>query len=132
VRGHWPLRLWFDGEYSDTCSTKILDFSYFRFRRKKIFPHFFNITSIGEKLISKNHLTLALISFFSGFRSKISKNKEMIWGKFQSRARPGTWSNRQLKFWCKIIIKECKNEIKTENFKTIFIYTLCSWIICIK
>jgi hypothetical protein len=36
---------------------QILDFSYFRFRRKKIFPHFFNITSMGEKLISKNHLT---------------------------------------------------------------------------
>jgi hypothetical protein len=44
---------------------------------------------MGEKLISKNHLPLPLISFFSGFRSKIAKNKEMILGKFQSGARPG-------------------------------------------
>jgi hypothetical protein len=27
--------------------------------KKKFFPHFFNITSMGEKLISKNHLTPA-------------------------------------------------------------------------
>jgi hypothetical protein len=73
VRGQGPLTLWFDGKYIDTSSTKILDLSYFRFRRKKIFPHFFNITSMGEKLISK-----------------INKNKGMILGKFQSGARPGT------------------------------------------
>jgi len=46
---------------------------------------------MGEKLISKNDLTVARISFFLGFRSKIGKNKEMILGKFQSGARPGTW-----------------------------------------
>jgi hypothetical protein len=68
------------------------------------------------------------ISFFAGFRSKIDKNKEMIFEKFQSRARPGTWWNRQLKFRCKSIIKECKNKVKTWNFKTFFIYTLRCWI----
>jgi hypothetical protein len=87
---------------------------------------------MGEKLISKNHLTPALISFFSGFRSKINKNNGMILGKFESGARPGTWSNRQLKFRCKSIIKECKNKVKTLNFKFFFIYTLCSSIICVK
>jgi hypothetical protein len=45
---------------------------------------------MGEKLISKNHSTPPLISFFSGFRSKIGNNKEIILGKFQSGARPGT------------------------------------------
>jgi hypothetical protein len=45
---------------------------------------------MGEKLISKNHLTPASDCFFSGFRSKIGKNKEMILGKFQSGSRPGT------------------------------------------
>jgi hypothetical protein len=43
-----------------------------------------------EKLILKNHLTPALISFFSEFRSKINKNKGMILGKFESGSRPGT------------------------------------------
>ncbi len=61
--GQGPLTLWFDDKYIDTSSTKILDLSYFRFRRKKTFPHFFNITSMGEKLISKNHLTPAPTSF---------------------------------------------------------------------
>jgi hypothetical protein len=37
---------------------------------------------MGEKFISKNHLTLAPY-FFSGFRSKIGKNKKMILGKFE-------------------------------------------------
>ena len=62
------------------------------------------------------------------FRSKIGKNKEMILGKFESGARPGTWSNRQLKFRCKSIIKECKNKVKTDNFKIFFIYKLRYWI----
>jgi hypothetical protein len=44
---------------------------------------------MGEKLISKNDLTPARISFFSGLRSKI-KNKGMILGKFESGARPET------------------------------------------
>jgi hypothetical protein len=35
----------------------------------------------------------------------IAKNKKMILGKFQSGARPGTWSNRQLKIRCKSAIK---------------------------
>jgi hypothetical protein len=48
----------------------------------------------------------------------------MILGKFESGARPGTWSNRQLNFQCKSIIKEYKNKVKTENFKVFFIYTL--------
>ncbi len=48
---------------------------------------------MGEKFTSKNRLTSALISFFSEFRSKIGKNKEMILGKFESGSRPGTWSN---------------------------------------
>jgi hypothetical protein len=52
----------------------------------------------------------------------------MILGKFKSGARPGTWSNRLLKFRCKSIIKECKNEVKNENFKIFFIYILCRWI----
>jgi hypothetical protein len=46
---------------------------------------------MGEKLISKNHLTPPLIIFFSDFRSKINKNQGMILEKFQSGARPGTW-----------------------------------------
>jgi hypothetical protein len=29
-------------------------------------------------------------------------------------------------------IKECKNKVKTHNFKIFFVYTLCSWIICVK
>jgi hypothetical protein len=56
----------------------------------------------------------------------------MILGKFQSGTRPGTWWNRQLKFRCKNIIKECKNKVKTDNFKVFFVYTLCSWIFCVK
>jgi hypothetical protein len=52
----------------------------------------------------------------------------MILGKFQSGARPGTWSNRQLKFRCKSVIKECKNKVKTDNFKIFFIYKLRYWI----
>jgi len=52
----------------------------------------------------------------------------MILGKFQSEARPGTWWNRQLKFRCKSIIKERKNKVKTENFKTFFIYIPRYWI----
>jgi hypothetical protein len=44
---------------------------------------------MGEKLISKNDLTPTRISFFSGFRSKINKNKGMILEKFESGARPG-------------------------------------------
>jgi hypothetical protein len=51
----------------------------------------------------------------------------MILGKFQSGARPGTWSNRQLKFRCKSVIKECKNKVKTDNFKIFFIYKLRYW-----
>jgi hypothetical protein len=43
-----------------------------------------------QKLISKNDLTAARISFFSEFRSKIGKNKEVILGKFESGPRPGT------------------------------------------
>jgi hypothetical protein len=87
---------------------------------------------MGEKLISKNHLTPPLISFFSEFRSKINKNNRMVLRKFQSGARPGTWLNRQLKFRCKSVIKECKNKVKADNFKIFFNYTLCSWIICVK
>ncbi len=68
---------------------------------------------MGEKLISKNHLTPAPPPFLSRFCSKINKNKGMIFGKFQSGARPGTWGNRQLKYRCKSIIKECKNSVKT-------------------
>jgi hypothetical protein len=90
VRGQGPLTLWFDGKYIDTSLTKILDLSYFRFRRKEFFHHFFNITSMGEKLISENHLTPAPFSFLSKFRSKINKNKGVILGKLQSGARPGT------------------------------------------
>jgi hypothetical protein len=45
----------------------------------------------------------------------------MTLGKFESGARPGTWSNRQLKFRRKSIIKESKNK---DNFKILFIYTL--------
>ncbi len=132
MRGQGRLTLWFDGKYIDTSSNKISYLSYFRFRRKKNFRHFFNITSMGEKLIPENHLTPALISSFLGFRLKIGKNKEMILGKFESGARPGTWWSRQLKFRCKSIINSCKNKVKTSNFKIFFIYTLCSWIICVK
>ena len=56
----------------------------------------------------------------------------MILGKFESGARPGTWSNRLLKFRCKSIIKECKNEVKNDNLEIFFTYTLCRWIIYIK
>jgi hypothetical protein len=52
----------------------------------------------------------------------------MILGKFQSGARPGTWSNRQLKFRYKSVIKECKNKVKTDSFKIFFIYKLRYWI----
>jgi hypothetical protein len=45
---------------------------------------------MGEKLISKNHLTPAPTSFSLKFRLKINKNQGMILGKFQSGARPGT------------------------------------------
>jgi hypothetical protein len=45
---------------------------------------------MGEKLISKNHLTPTLISFFSGLSSKINKDWGIILGKFQSGSRPGT------------------------------------------
>jgi hypothetical protein len=70
-------------------------------------------------------MRLALISFFSKFRSKVDKNKEMILGKFESGARPGTWSNLKigkLKFRCKCIIKEGKNKVKIDNFKISFIH----------
>jgi hypothetical protein len=65
---------------------------------------------------------LPLISFFSGFCSKIGKNKEMILGKFESGARPGTWSNRQLKFRYKSIINSCKNKVKTVSKFSSFIH----------
>jgi hypothetical protein len=45
---------------------------------------------MGEKLISKNHLTPAPPPFLLRFRSKINKNKGMILGKFESGARPRT------------------------------------------
>jgi hypothetical protein len=48
----------------------------------------------------------------------------VILGKFESGTRPGTWSNRQLKFGCKSIIKECKNKVDSE-FEN-FLYTLRS------
>jgi hypothetical protein len=45
---------------------------------------------MGEKLVSKNHLTPTPDFSFSEFRSKIGKNKKMILGKFQNGARPRT------------------------------------------
>ncbi len=36
----------------------------------------------------------------------------MILEKFENGVRPGTWSNRQLKFRCKSIINSCKNKVK--------------------
>jgi hypothetical protein len=44
---------------------------------------------MGEKLLSKNHLTPVPPPFFE-ILLKINKNKGMILGKFQSGARPGT------------------------------------------
>jgi hypothetical protein len=58
---------------------------------------------MGEKLISKNHLTPPLPALLSKFRSRINENQGMVLGKFQSGARP-------------------------HNFKIFFIYTLCRWI----
>jgi hypothetical protein len=121
MRGQ-PLALWFDSKYSDTYSTKILDHNYLQFRRKKNFPHFFNITSMGGKINFKKSFDPSLISFFSEFRLKFGKNKGMILGKFQSGARPGTWSNRQLKLRCKSIIKVCKNKVKTISKFSSFIH----------
>jgi hypothetical protein len=46
----------------------------------------------------------------------------MILGKFENGARSGTWSNRQLKFRCKSIIKECKNKVKTISKFSSFIH----------
>ncbi len=65
---------------------------------KKFLPHFFNIASMGKKLISKNHLTPPPPPFLLRFRLKINKNQGMILGKFQSGSRPGTWCSRGLKF----------------------------------
>ncbi len=98
MRGQGPLTLWFDGKFSNTTLTKILDLICFRFRRKKIFPHFFNITSMGKKLISKDHLTPAPPPFPLRFRLKVDKNQAMILGMFQSGSRPGTWCSRWFKF----------------------------------
>jgi hypothetical protein len=50
---------------------------------KKNFSHFFNITSMGEKLISKNHLTPPPPPFLSTLRSKINKNQGMIFESFK-------------------------------------------------
>jgi hypothetical protein len=88
VRGQGPLTLWFDGKYIDTSSTKIAT-SGSR-EEKKNFPRYFNITSMGEKLISKNHLNPAPTPFLLRFRLEINKNQGMILGKFKSGARPGT------------------------------------------
>ncbi len=46
----------------------------------------------------------------------------MILGKFESGARPGTWSNRQFKFRCKSIINLCKNKVKTISKISSFIH----------
>jgi hypothetical protein len=54
---------------------------------KKILPHFFSITSVGKKLILKNHLTPAPTFSFE----VMLKYQGMILGKFESGARPGTW-----------------------------------------
>ncbi len=48
--GKGPFTLWWDGEYSDTSSTKILDLSYFRSRRK---TNFF-LTFLTLRLWGKN------------------------------------------------------------------------------
>jgi hypothetical protein len=87
---------------------------------------------MGKKLISKNHLTPAPPHFLLKFCLKSNKNQGTILEKFESGARPGTWSNRLLKFRCKSIIKECKNEVKNDNFKIFFIYTLCVGLFILK
>ncbi len=73
--GKGPFTLWFDGKYINTSSTKILDLSCFWFRRKKIFSSFFNITSVGEKLISN---CPSLISFRI-LAQKSTKMREWFW-----------------------------------------------------
>ncbi len=50
---------------------------------------------------------------------------------FQSDPLPGTWSNRQLNFDAKALLKSAKIKLIL-NFKIFFSYTLCYWIICIK
>jgi hypothetical protein len=50
--------------------------------KKNFCPHFFNITPMGKKFNSKNHLTPAPNAIISCFRSKINKNTATILGKF--------------------------------------------------
>jgi hypothetical protein len=64
------------------------------FGEKKFFLHFFNITFMGKKLISKNHLTPAPPTFLLRFHLKINKNQATILGKFQSGSRPTTLCSR--------------------------------------
>jgi hypothetical protein len=40
-------------------------------------------------------------------QTQIRSSHDIVGDKFESGARPGTWSNRLLKFRCKSIIKEC-------------------------
>ncbi len=117
--------LWTCGSMANVVTrlTKILDLSFFRFTRKKFLPHFFNITSMGKKLISKIHLTHAPTFFSFKVRSKINKNQGMILGKFQS-------SSSEIDYWsfdAKALLKSAKVKLRIRISKfSWFIYDTMS------
>ncbi len=126
-----PLTLWFDNKCSDTTLTKILDLSCFRFWRK--YSSFFNITSMGKKLISKNHLNPALTSF--SFEVSL-KNQQKSGNDFRKVSVVQDLEHDVIhdsSFQRKRIIKEW-DRVKTKDFKFFYISTHLgpdfSWFLC--
>jgi hypothetical protein len=112
VRGRGLLTLWWDGKYIDASSTKILDLSYFRFRRKNIFPHFFNITSMVEKLISKNDLTPTPTSFSFEVSLKNQQKLRNHFGKVWEWGKTWNIVKLTIEVLIKSIIKECEKVLR--------------------
>ncbi len=98
---------------------------------KKEFPYFFNITSTGKKLISKNHLAPAPPSFLLRFRLKINKNQGMILGKFQWFK---TWNVVQMIQVFKGRASLESDGVKNSDFKFFYISNHLgpdfSWFLC--
>jgi hypothetical protein len=91
---------------------------------KKNFLIFFNITSIGKKLILKNRLTPAPPPFLLRFGLKIYKNEGMILGKFQNGSRLGTWCSTKVPWWCRTLpfsLKQHHLRPTISNFSTFLV-----------
>jgi hypothetical protein len=76
VREQEPLTSQFDGKYSDTSLTKLLDFYHIRFRRKKFFLTFLTLNLWGKIKFKKLFDSPPPLQFFRDFAQKSTKTME--------------------------------------------------------